>query len=114
MHVEVPAVPDNELLAQPAGEASAAVRERVVRARERALSRQGKANADLEAAEVDALCAPDAAAEALLRSAITKLNLSARAYHRILKLARTIADVAAADAIGAAHVAEAIQFRRGL
>ncbi len=114
MHVEVPAVPENELLAQPAGEPSAAVRARVMRARERALARQGKANADLEAAEVDAICAPDAAAEALLRSAIAKLNLSARAYHRILKLARTIADVADADAIGAAHVAEAIQFRRGL
>jgi len=114
MHVEVPAVPEDELLGQPAGETSAAVRERVLRARDRALSRQGKSNADLEASEVDALCAPDAAAEALLRKAIAKLDLSARAYHRILKLARTIADVAATDAIGAAHVAEAIQFRRGL
>jgi magnesium chelatase family protein len=114
MHVEVPAVPEAELLAQPAGEPSAAVRERVVRARERAVARQGKPNAELAAAEVDTVCAPDDAGQQLLKTAIARLDLSARAFHRILKLARTIADVAGADAVGAAHVAEAIQFRRGL
>jgi magnesium chelatase family protein len=86
----------------------------VLQARERAMARQGKANADLDAAEVDTQCAPDAAAQALLRNAIARLDLSARAYHRILRLARTIADVAGSAAIGTAHVAEAIQYRRGL
>jgi magnesium chelatase family protein len=114
MHVEVPAVPEAELLSQPAGEPSAAVRGRVIRARELALARQGKANADLDAAEVDAQCATDAAAQALLKNAIARLDLSARAYHRILRLARTIADLAGGGAIGTAHVAEAIQYRRGL
>jgi magnesium chelatase family protein len=90
------------------------VRERVMRARERALARQGKPNAELAAAEVDTVCAPDDAGQQLLKTAIARLDLSARAFHRILKLARTIADVAGADAVGAAHVAEAIQFRRGL
>jgi magnesium chelatase family protein len=114
MHVEVPAVPEAELLSQPDGESSAVVRVRVLQARERAMARQGKANADLDAAEVDTQCAPDAAAQALLRNAIARLDLSARAYHRILRLARTIADVAGSAAIGTAHVAEAIQYRRGL
>jgi magnesium chelatase family protein len=114
MHVEVPAVPEAELLSHPDGEPSATVRGRVMRARERALARQGKCNADLEAAEVDVQCATDAAAQALLKNAIARLDLSARAYHRILRLARTIADVAGSAAIGTAHVAEAIQYRRGL
>jgi magnesium chelatase family protein len=60
------------------------------------------------------LCAPDAAGQALLGQAIGRLDLSARGYHRILKVARTIADLAAAERVGAAHVAEAIQYRRGL
>jgi magnesium chelatase family protein len=114
MHVEVPSVPEAELLSQPAGEPSAAVRGRVMRARALALARQGKANADLEAAEVDAQCATDPAAQTLLKNAIARIDLSARAYHRILRLARTIADVAGSSAIATAHVAEAIQYRRGL
>jgi magnesium chelatase family protein len=114
MHVEVPAVPEAELLSQPAGEPSAAVRSRVLRARTLALARQGKANADLDAADVDAQCTTDAPAQALLKNAIARLDLSARAYHRILRLARTIADMAGGGAIGTAHVAEAIQYRRGL
>jgi len=60
------------------------------------------------------VCVTDAPAQALLKNAIARLDLSARAFHRVLKLARTIADVAANDSIGAAHVAEAIQYRRGL
>ncbi|MGB6055665.1 MAG: ATP-dependent protease, partial [Burkholderiaceae bacterium] len=65
-------------------------------------------------AEIDRHCLPDAAGEQLLRTAMTRLNWSARAYHRVLKVARTIADLAGADAIGAPHVAEAIQYRRAL
>ena len=63
---------------------------------------------------LDALCAPDKEGRALLSQAIARLNLSARGYHRVLKVARTIADLAGAERIGAAHVAEAIQYRRGL
>jgi magnesium chelatase family protein len=62
--------------------------------------------------EVDRWCRPDAAGETLLKQAIARLGLSARAYHRVLKVARTIADLAAAEAIAVAHVAEAIQYRR--
>jgi magnesium chelatase family protein len=114
MHIEVPAVPEGDLLAQPGGEASATVRARVERARGRAVARQGKANAELAAPEVDRLCGADAQAQALLKHAIARLDLSARAFHRILKLARTIADVADSDTIASNHVAEAIQYRRGL
>jgi magnesium chelatase family protein len=63
-------------------------------------------------AEVRQHCAVDAAGQALLRAAVQQLHLSARAYHRVLKVARTIADLAAAEAIGPAHLAEAIQYQR--
>jgi len=69
------------------------------------------ANAELGPAEVRRLCRPDKDGVALLRSAMAQLNLSARAYHRLLKLARTIADLAGAEEIGAAHIAEALQYR---
>ena len=62
--------------------------------------------------EIDEHCAPDSPAENLLKQAITRLNFSARAYHRILKVARTIADLAASDGIITAHVAEAVQYRK--
>jgi magnesium chelatase family protein len=113
IHIEVPAVPEGELTGGAAGEASAVVRERVVRARDRQLVRQGKPNCELTARETDRHCRADAAATALLKTAIARLNLSARAYHRVLRLALTIADLAGADAIGPAHVAEAVQYRRG-
>ena len=77
-------------------------------------ARQGKPNASLAGAEIEAWCQPDAAGGKLLQSAIERLGLSARGYHRILKVARTIADMNAAPTVGAAHVAEAIQSRRGL
>jgi magnesium chelatase family protein len=83
-------------------------------ARERQQQRQHKANARLTVAEIDALCQPDAAAEQLLRAAMTRLNWSARAYHRVLKVARTIADLSGAAQIGAPDIAEAIQYRRAL
>lgn len=111
--LEVPMLPVADLQAAPAGEASAAVRERVARCRQLQLARQGKPNAGLAGAEIDAFCQPDAAGSKLLQSAIERLGLSARGYHRILKVARTIADMNAATSVGAAHVAEAIQSRRG-
>ncbi len=76
------------------------------------MSRQGKPNAQLSVTEIDELCKPDAQGEALLRAAITRFNLSARAYHRILKVARSIADLARNENILPAHIAEAIQYRR--
>jgi len=114
IHIEVPAVPQEELLAQTPGESSAAVRHRVSTARERQLARQGKANAELGTKEVERHCRADGGGETLLKQAIARLGLSARAYHRVLKLARTIADLAGVDAISATHVAEAIGFRRRL
>lgn len=110
--VEVPALPESELLAADTGEPSAAVRARVGAARERQLARQGKANAQLGVREIDHHCRPEPQGEALLRQAIARLNLSARAYHRVLKVARTIADLAGAGRIEPGHIAEAIQYRR--
>ncbi|MBL8486350.1 MAG: YifB family Mg chelatase-like AAA ATPase [Rhodocyclaceae bacterium] len=112
--VEVPAVPERELAARGTGESSAAVRERAQSARERQSARQGKPNARLTPDEVDTHCLPDEAGALLLKQAMLRLDLSARAYHRILKVARTIADLAASDRVGGPHVAEAIQYRRGL
>lgn len=76
------------------------------------MTRQDKPNARLTPPEVDVRCIPDAHGATLLKQAIAKLGLSARGYHRILKLARTIADLAGADRISASHIAEAIQYRR--
>jgi magnesium chelatase family protein len=112
IHLEVTAVPQEDLLRQTAGEASTAVRERVAAAHRLQIKRQGKANSSLATREIDRWCRPEEAAAGLLKQAITRLNLSARAYHRVLKLARTIADLAESDAIAAAHVAEAIQYRK--
>ncbi|MEW6562251.1 MAG: YifB family Mg chelatase-like AAA ATPase [Pseudomonadota bacterium] len=112
IQIEVPAVPQDDLLKQADGESSQTVRQRVEKARQRQIARQGKANAQLSVGEIDAHCAPGAQGEALLRQAITRLNLSARAYHRILKVARTIADLAGSSQIQSAHLAEAVQYRR--
>ena len=112
LHIEVPALPEAELMAPAAGEASAVIRARVSAARARQLARQGKANALLDSAAVQLHCRTDAAAEALLKQAIARLGLSARAYHRILKMARTLADLAGLERIGTAQVAEAVQYRR--
>ena len=112
IHIEVPAVPSEDLTRANGGEASAAVCARVEQARARMLGRQGKYNARLGTREIDSHCAPDEKGATLLRHAISRLGLSARAYHRILKLARTIADVAGVERVSGAHVAEAIQYRR--
>jgi magnesium chelatase family protein len=112
IQIEVPAVPQDDLLRAASGEPSAAVRDRVGCAYRRQLDRQGKPNSQLAAKEIDRQCAPDTAGETLLKQAIVRLNLSARAYHRVLKLARTIADLAGADRVASSHIAEAIQYRR--
>jgi magnesium chelatase family protein len=112
IQIEVPAVPQNDLLKQADGEPSSAMRARVEAARQRQLTRQGKPNARLSVSEIDLWCAPDEPGKALLQQALNRLNLSARAYHRILKVARSIADLAGSEGIQVAHVAEAVQYRR--
>src|SRR6266705_5373567 len=112
IQIEVPALREDELMQAGRGESSSQVRERVERARGRQLERQGKDNTRLGPREVERLCAVEDKAGALLQQAIARLHLSARAYHRVLKLGRTIADLAGETTIGVAHVAEAIQYRR--
>lgn len=114
MQIQVGALAQDELMRQSTGEPSAAVAARVERAFATQLARQTKANNLLTTKDIDLHCKPDAAGEQLLRSAMTRLNWSARAYHRVLKVARTIADLAGADTIGQGHIAEAIQYRRAL
>lgn len=112
LHIEVPAVPEKDLGSRTAGETSAILRERIGAARDRQLERQGKPNALLSVKEVEEHCTADARATELARQAISRLGLSARAYHRVLKVSRTIADLAGAAAATSAHVAEAVQYRR--
>ncbi|HYG12836.1 MAG TPA: YifB family Mg chelatase-like AAA ATPase [Methylophilaceae bacterium] len=112
LHIEVPALREDELTTAAMGEATAAIRERVERARQKQLERQGKANALLSGQEIDLHCATDDSGLNLLKQAISRLDLSARAYHRILKVARSIADLAASARIEPAHIAEAVQYRR--
>jgi len=114
MQIEVPAVPPEQLDGTAAGvaESSATVRARVSAARQRQLVRQGRPNAELGPGELDRHCAPAPAARTLLHQAVERLRLSARAYHRVLRLARTIADLDGVDGIGVAQVAEAVGYRR--
>jgi magnesium chelatase family protein len=112
IQISVPALTQDELMQASTGEPSATIRSRVQLARDRQMQRQGKPNAALGTQEIDQLCKLDVASEALLKQAIARLNLSARAYHRVLKLARSVADLTGSDTIGTAHLAEAIQYRR--
>ena len=113
LQIEVPAVAQHDLTRSTSGgEASDIIRLRVAGARERQLMRQGKPNAQLATREIDEYCMPDAASAALLKQAISRFGLSARAYHRVLKVARTIADLAGNPQLGSQPVAEAIQYRR--
>jgi magnesium chelatase family protein len=109
----VPRVEREVLTSTPSreGESSADVRARVTAAAVRQFQRAGKPNARLTAREVTRHCTVDAAGRKLLEAALTRLSLSARAYHRVLKVARTIADLADSAGIGAVHVAEAVRYR---
>lgn len=115
IHVEVPRVDYEKLASHTLSEASAVVRARVEAARARQASRfQGTrlhCNADMGPAEVRQWCELDQAGRSLIKSAMRQLSLSARAYHRVLKLARTIADLAGSEGIEVQHLAEALQYR---
>jgi len=114
LQVFVPRLESAELTAEhpSQAESSAAVRERVTLARERQIGRAGKTNAALTPKELERDCVLDEATRQLLGTALTRLSLSARAYHRVLKVARTIADLAGAPAVSMAHVAEALRYRQ--
>ncbi|MGI9152790.1 MAG: YifB family Mg chelatase-like AAA ATPase [Rubrivivax sp.] len=112
--VEVAALPAQQLLAHAPGEPSAQVRSRVVAARQRQQERQGGPNGTQDAARLAEQSPLDAAARSFLLKAAERLGWSGRAVHRVLKVARTIADLAGTDVISVTHVAEAVQYRRGL
>ena len=112
MTIQVPALKEEELTGASVSESSMDIRARVEKARAAQLERQGKANFALGTQEIETFCQPEEAGLVLLKTAIARLNLSARAYHRILKLARTIADLAGESDIQSTHIAEAIQYRR--
>ncbi|MGA9115260.1 MAG: YifB family Mg chelatase-like AAA ATPase [Bacteroidota bacterium] len=116
LHIDVPAVKYGELTGRQCGEKSHSIRLRVVRARDiqarRFSGRKGMyANADMQAKDIRDYCRLDTSGEVLLKTAITRLGLSARAYVRILKVGRTIADLAASTDVRTEHIAEAVQYR---
>ncbi len=116
IHIEVPAVKYRDLTGEPTGERSVEIRRRVARAREIQIGRfRGHprlfCNARMDSRELHQYCLLDAAGERLLKAAIHKLGLSARAYDRILKVSRTIADLAGSATIRPEHLSEAIQYR---
>lgn len=111
--IEVPVLPAEDLVSAQAGESSAEVLQRVVRARERQYARQGKTNAKLSAAELEQAAVSEEAKQALAQM-LEKLSLSARSFHRILRVARTLADLAGDETVTRAHVLRAVSFRRAL
>lgn len=116
IHVDVPRVDYDKLMSSERSESSATIRERVERARERQRVRLKPypglfANADMGAGEIQQLCILNPEAKQLLDLSVRKMQLSARSYHRVLKLSRTIADLADSDSITMQHVAEALQYR---
>jgi len=118
IHIEVPRVDYEKLSGDRMGESSEAIRSRVQAARDIQLARFSKigssnivANADMRVGEIRQFCKLQEEGQSLMRAAMTQLNLSARAYHRILKLARTIADLAGSEDIQSVHLAEALQYR---
>jgi magnesium chelatase family protein len=116
LHIEVPPVKFREITSERTGEMSSQIRDRVISARKRQQDRfkskpKITCNARMGSRELKAHCALDEATLELLKFAMTDLNLSARAYDRILKVARTIADLVGAERIGSEHISEAIQYR---
>lgn len=115
IHIDVPRVQYEKLNSERLGESSQRIRGRVIAARQRQRERfQGTrciSNADMGAGEIRSHCGLDAAGQSLMKAAMRQLQLSARGYHRVLKLARSIADLSASKDIGAAHLAEALQYR---
>jgi magnesium chelatase family protein len=116
IHLEVPRVDYDKLMGVEPGEPSASVRERVERARERQRERFSDhpglhSNADMKPGEIRTLCILTSEARQLLEVSVKRMQMSARAYHRVLKLSRTIADLAGCERIEIQHVAEAIQYR---
>ncbi len=113
IQIEVPAVLQEDLMYQRTnGEKSESICKRVKTAHQYQLSRQDKTNNKLTVKEIEKFCALDTSSENLLKQAMTRLSLSARAYHRILKVARTIADLSGTEKIDSQHIAEAVQYRR--
>jgi magnesium chelatase family protein len=114
LHVEVAALAAQDLVNTPPGESSAPIRERVNAARARGIARQGGPNQALDATQLDAHCQLDEATHKFLNTAATRLGWSGRGIHRCLKVARSIADLAGAEAVQITHVSEAVQYRRAL
>lgn len=114
LQVEVPAVPAEALAAAPDGEPSASVALRVAAARQRQFDRQGLLNAALQGDAMDRQTALDATTSRFLQAAASRLGWSARSFHRVLRIARSVADLAGSATIGVPHIAEAIQYRRVL
>lgn len=111
MQVEVASMSAAQLQESPPGEKSATVRERVRTARDIQLQRQGKINGELKGSELDKYCKLGKTESALLRASVEKLGLSARSYHRVLKVARTLADLCGQENIGVSQIAEALAYR---
>jgi magnesium chelatase family protein len=117
MAVDVPSISAADMVNAPDAtpvESSTVVRERVAAAHRRQLDRQGKANAKLSAAEIERYTEPSRGAQRLIADGMVKLSLSARGYHRVLKVARTIADLAGSVVVDTAHAAEAVGYRRAI
>ncbi len=111
MHIEVPQVPREVLQSQSSSESSQQIRQRVLKAYNKQMQRHGKINAELTNKELEESCKLQTEEQQLMDQAMEKLKLSARAYHRILKLSRTIADLDDADQINSQHLSEAISYR---